>query len=88
MAQKNKIDYQKIYFNPKELWAITSALGGLLEDLKACDELEWNEEAQRMRKEIKLHAIKAAEKIEILTGMKSELPKFEDGDEKKFINQN
>lgn len=83
---KNTVKYEHIYFNPKELWAITSALATMLEDFNNADGYDWNDEAKKIRAEIKLHAIKAAQKIERVTGVKSELPDYNPGDENSFLN--
>lgn len=87
MSKKNTpIKYEHIYFNPKELWAIATALGLALDTLKDCDNEDWNDEAKKTRQDIKLHCIKAAQKIERITGVKSELPEYNPGDEKEFLN--
>ncbi|GAB3013602.1 hypothetical protein GCM10027051_16090 [Niabella terrae] len=83
---KNTIRYEHIYFSPKELWAITSALAAMLQDLKASENEDWNGDAKKMREEIKINLIKAAQKIERVTGVKSELPDYNEGDERDFLN--
>lgn len=78
--------FNQVYFNRREVVALSMALAGMLEDLKETDQQNWNDEALKYRKEIKEAANSAMDKLVKFCGAKRELSPYVDGDEKEFLN--
>lgn len=78
-----------IYLTMQEYQAVQLGLGRVIEDMKntGTELYPWTPEARRVRKEIMTAANTAAAKIEKITGVKAELPSYEDGDEDEFLTK-
>jgi hypothetical protein len=83
---------EKIYFNPKEVMAISMGLGRVIEDINAMKKGEyvgipWTPEARSILADILEACQSAASKLEKFAGVKCELPPYEEGDENEFLTK-
>jgi hypothetical protein len=78
---------EKIYFNPNEVNAIAMGLARIMEDIKANELQPWTPEMRKITKEILTAARSAAHKLEKFTGVKCELPPYNEGDENEFLTK-
>jgi hypothetical protein len=78
--------FNQVYFNQREVAALSMALAGMIEDLEKSDNHDWNEEALKYRKEMKLSANSAMDKLVKFCGAKRNLEPYNEGDEREFLN--
>ena len=78
-----------IYLTMEEYRAVQLGLGRIIEDLTKpkMDMYPWTPEVRKFKKEIVTAANTAAAKIEKVTGVKAELPEYEEGDEDEFLTK-
>lgn len=79
-------NFNQVYFNQKEVVALSMALSGMIEDLSASDNYDWNADALKQRKEMKEAANSAMDKLVKFCGAEKTLPDYKEGDEKEFLN--
>ena len=83
---------EKIYFNPKEVMAISMGLARVIEDINAMKKGEyvnvpWTPEARAIQQDMLIACQSAANKLEKFAGVKCELPPYEAGDENEFLTK-
>lgn len=76
-----------IYFNPKEMLALSMGVALILDDIEETKLKPWNPEARKLVAEIKEAAEGCKRKIERFGNVKCELPPYHDGDEDEFTTK-
>lgn len=78
---------ERIYFNPQEVLAISMGLGLIMDDFNANKLQPWTPETRKTQAQILAAVKSAAAKLEKFTGIKCELPPYEEGDENEFLTK-
>lgn len=83
---------QQIYFNPKEVRIIALGIGRIIDDINEMKKGEyahipWTPDTRKDFSDMMANARSVAAKLEKFTGIKCELPEYNDGDENEFLTK-